>query len=157
MATKDRVYIDQDFVALADRLVKRQIPGSQSVQGVFRDTRELMVFAASLGFRRKRFQVISKNGREVKLSAIERIDIGGVDFLGAIAVAHTSGVAILAPDLSAERAEILEGYANGGLAYIAGIADENQPALEVLAALVKSEHAPDQSQADVLDLFSQRL
>ncbi len=157
MASKDRIYIDKDLVPIADRLVKRSIPGSESVQGVFRDTRELAVFAAGLGYRKKRTRAVAAHGREIKLSAVERIDLGGADIVNALAVAVRGTVHILAPDSAQDRAEIFEQYVNGGLDYIAGIAGEEEADLDIVAHLVKSEHAPGEAQDEMLDLLSQRL
>lgn len=157
MATKDRIYIDKELVQLADQLVKRQIQGSDSVQGVFRDTRELAVFAAGLGYRKKRTRTVTEQGREVKLSAVERIEVGGSDLVSALSVAVRGNVAVLTPDRALERAEIFEQYVNGGLDYIAGIAGEEGSDLAIVAHIVKSEHAPREAREEVLDLLSQRL
>jgi len=157
MATKDRIYIDKELKPIADRLVKRSIPGSESVQGVFRDTRELAVFAAGLGYRKGRIRAVEVQGREIKLSAVERIELGGADVVSALAVAVRGNVRILTPDRAQERAEIFEGYVNGGLEYIAGIAGEEEADLDIVAHVVKSEHAPEEAQDEVLDLLSQRL
>ena len=96
-------------------------------------------------------------GREVKLSAVERIELGGADIVNALAVAVRGTVSILAPDSAQDRAEIFEQYVNGGLDYIAGIAGEEEADLDIVAHLVKSEHAPGEAQEEVLDLLSQRL
>lgn len=157
MATKERIYVDKDLVPVADRLVKRSIPGSQSVQGVFRDTRELVVFAAGLGFRKGRERELSSPGREVKLEAVERIELGGNEIVNAIAIAKVGNVAILAPDRATERAEIFERYVNGGLEYIAGIMESEETSMAVIARLVKLEHVPAEVQDEVLDLLGQRL
>ena len=157
MATKDRIYIDAELKPIADRLVKRSIPGSESVQGVFRDTRELAVFAAGLGYRKGRTRTVTAQGREIKLSAVERIEHGGADIVSALAVAVRGSVHILNPDCAQERSEIFEQYVNGGLEYIAGIAGEEEADLDIVAHVVKSEHAPDEARDEVLDLLSQRL
>lgn len=157
MATKDRIYIDKELLPIADRLVKRSIPGSESVQGVFRDTRELAVFAAGLGYRRKRTRAVGVQGREVKLSAVERIELGGADIVNALAVAVRRNVRVLSPESEQARAELFEEYVNGGLEYIAGIASEEQTDLDIIAHLVKLEHAPGEAQEEVLDLLSERL
>ena len=157
MATNDRIYIDEEFVPLADLLVRRQIPGSERISGVFRDTRELAVFAAGLGYRKKRTRSLGNNGREIKLSAIHRIRLGGVDIVAATAVAVEGNVAILHPDRAGRRAEIFESYMNGGLGYLAGMVDDRHTALEMIASIVKSEHAPEESTEAAIDLISKRL
>ena len=73
MATKERIYIDEELVPIADKLVQRRIPGSESTQGVFRDTRELVAFAAAIGFSKNHPKDVSSNGREIKLSALDPI------------------------------------------------------------------------------------
>ena len=157
MATKDRIYLDKSLVSIADRLVKRLIPGSESVQGVFRDTRELAVFAAGLGYRKQHTRAVSEQGREIKLAVIDRIELGGADIVNALAVAVRGTVGILAPELAQERSEIFEQHVNGGLDYIAGIAGPDEADIAIVAHLVKSEHAPEEAQEEVLDLLGQRL
>jgi dnd system-associated protein 4 len=157
MATKDRIYIDKELVPVADRLVKRLIPGSQDVQGVFRDTRELVVFAAGLGFRKSRTREPSAQGREIKLEAVERIELGGTEIVNAIAVATSGSVAILAPEKAMDRAEIFEQYVNGGLEYIAGLVEAEATPMAVIARLLMLEHAPSEVREEVLDLLGQRL
>ena len=157
MATKERVYIDEAFVAVADRLVLRQIPGSESAQGVFTATRELGAFAAGLGFRRGLRRPVETNGREIKLEVFSRVPSGGGDLVDALAVAATRTAAVLTPERAHERATIFEEFMNGGLEYIAGFANEGESDLDVIARLVKSEHAPEDAQKDVLDLLGGRL
>lgn len=157
MATNDRIYIDEEFLPLADHLVKRQIPGTEKVEGVFRDTKELVVFAAGLGYRKKRTHELQKNGREIKLSAISGIGLGGADIVNAMAIADQGSVSILHPDNERRRAEIFESYVNGGLGYMTGMVDTDQTALEIIAAIVKSEHDPQASTDEAIDLISQRL
>lgn len=156
MATKDRIYIDEELVPLADRLVLRRIPGSESAQGVFRDTRELVAFAAGLGYQKDQSLQVSVNGREIKLSALEAIDKGGSQLLNAIAVAKAGDVAILSPERAVERATILEGYVNGGLEYISGISGDDETALETIVSIIKSEHAPQENIDEVIDDLSKR-
>lgn len=156
MATKDRIYIDKEFIGLADRLVRRAIPGSESSEGVFQDTRELAVFAAGLGYRHKQRFAVREAAREIKLSAIERIPLGGTDIVEALSVAHAENVSVLAPDKALERATIFEEFMNGGLERIAAaIGDE--PALRAIVKIVRSEHAPDDACDEMVDLLSQRL
>lgn len=157
MATKDRIYIDKELVSVADKLVKRLIPGSHSIEGVFRDTRELVGFAAGLGFRKDRMREPLTQGREVKLEAVERIELGGNEIVNAVAVAKYGSVAILAPEKATERAAIFEQYVNGGLAYIAGMMESEPSPMAVIAHIIKLEHAPNEAQKEVLDLLGQRL
>ena len=157
MATNDRIYIDEKFLPLADHLVKRQIPGTEREEGVFTDTKELVVFAAGIGYRNKRTHDVQKKGREIKLSAISRIKLGGADIVDAMAVAVDGSISVLHPDQEKRRAEIFESYVNGGLSYLAGMVDEGKSALQVIATVVKSEHDPEASTDDAIDLISERL
>lgn len=157
MATKDRVYIDEQFVPIAERLVSRKVTNSTSVQGVLAATRELGALAVGLGFRHKSRKPVVKNGREIKLEVFHHIPTGGADLVAALAVAETRSAAVLEPERAHERATIFEEYMNGGLDYISGFANDDEADLDVLARLVKSEHAPDEAQKEVLDLLGGRL
>ena len=103
MATKDRIYIDEELVPVADGLVQRRIPGSEAAEGVFRDTRELATFAAGLGYRKGQRREVANNGREIKITALEAIEKGGSQLLNAIAIAEAGDVDILSPDKAVER------------------------------------------------------
>ena len=149
MATKDRIYIDKEFVPVADRLVQRRIPGSDTAEGVFRDTRELVSFAAGLGYRKEKRYDLKANGREIKLSVLDAIEKGGAQLLNAIAIAEEGDIAILLPERIGERATILEKYVNGGLEYISGFAEE-ETALETIVEIIKSEHDPESKVDDVI-------
>ena len=157
MATKNRVYIDEQFVPIAERLVRRAVPNSTSVQGVLAATRELGALAVGIGFRHKTRKAVTRNGREIKLEVFERILTGGPDLVAALAVAETRSAAVLGPEHAQERATIFEDYMNGGLEYISGFANEDEADLDVLTRLVKSEHAPREAQKEVLNLLGGRL
>lgn len=155
MATKDRIYIDEELVPVADGLVQRRIPGSESAEGVFRDTRELVAFAAGLGYRKDQRREVANNGREIKITALEAIEKGGSQLLNAIAIAETGDVDILSPDKAVERATILERYVNGGLEYISGISGD-ETALETIVEIIKSEHAPQDNINELIGDLSRR-
>jgi dnd system-associated protein 4 len=155
MATKDRIYIDEELVPVADRLVLRRIPGTESSEGVFRDTRELVAFASGLGYRKEQSLPVNVSGREIKLSALEAIERGGSQLLNSIAVAKAGDVDILSPERAVERATILEGFVNGGLEYISGISGD-ETALETIVSIIKSEHAPQDNIDEVIDDLSKR-
>ncbi|RJQ36117.1 MAG: hypothetical protein C4555_07945 [Dehalococcoidia bacterium] len=156
MATRNRIYIDKKLVPLADRLVFRNIPGSESEQGVFRDTRELIAFAATIGYKFSHKRTVHVNGREIKLSAVERIQLGGIELVEALAVAETGDIEILSKENEVRRAEILEKYANGGLERIEAISGD-RTALEEIVNIIKAEYAIDDKQLEVVDLLSERL
>ena len=155
MATKDRIYIDEELVPVADRLVLRRIPGSGSSEGVFRDTRELVSFAAGLGYSKDQSLPVKVNGREIKLSALDAIERGGGQLLNSIAVAKSGDVDILSPERAVERATIFEDYINGGLQYISGIWGE-ETARETVVSIIMSEHAPQDNIEEVIDDLSKR-
>ena len=155
MATKDRIYIDKELEPLADRLVQRRIPGSESAEGVFRDTRELVAFAAGLGYRKDLSREVATNGREIKIAALEAIEKGGSQLLNVIAIAKAGDVDILSPDKAVERATILEKYVNGGLEYISGISGD-ETALETIVEIIKSEHAPQDNIDELIGDLSRR-
>lgn len=156
MATKDRIYLDKEFDDLADKLVCRKIPGSESVQGVFENTRELAVFAAGLGYRHKREKPVKSQGREIKLAVMGGIQLGGAEIVDAIALAKSGEIAILLPDQAVQKAKIFEDYVNGGMEYIAGMAGEEAP-LETVIDIVKSEYSIEEKRSEVLDLLSHKL
>jgi len=155
MATKDRIYIDEELVPVADRLVQRRIPGSELAEGVFRDTRELVALAVGLGYRKDQSREVATNGREIKITALEAIEKGGSQLLNAIAIAETGNVDILSPDKAVERATILEKYLNGGLEYISGISGD-ETALETIVEIIKSEHAPQENIDELIGDLSRR-
>jgi dnd system-associated protein 4 len=155
MASRDRIYIDEELIHVADRLVQRRIPGSESSEGVFRDTRELVAFAAGLGYRKCLKREVSTNGREIKLSALEGIEKGGSLLLNAIAIAESGDVNILSKNNMVERATILEKYVNGGLEYISGISGE-ETSLETVIDIIKSEHTPQDDIDELIGDLSRR-
>ena len=155
MATKDRIYIDEDLVPVADRLVQRRIPGAESAEGVFRDTRELVAFAAGLGYKKNQPREVVTNGREIKITALEAIEKGGPQLLKAIVIAKTGDVDILSPDKDVERASILEQYVNGGLEYMSGISGD-ETALETIVEIIKTEHAPQDKIDELIGDLSRR-
>lgn len=157
MATQDRIYIDEEFLPIADQLVKRQIPGTERVEGVFADTKELAVFAAGLGYRKSKTSELKKNGREIKLSAIGKIGRGGEEIVLSLALAVDRTIDVLHPREKQRRAEIFERHMNGGLQYLAGLIDPDRPALDVVALVIKGEHRPSASTDDAIDLIGQRL
>ena len=159
MATMNRVFIDKEFHPIADRLVRRSVPGTTSIEGVFQNYRELAVFAAGLGYRKRREHTVKEPGREIKLDAVGRVHSGGRQFVLALAVADSKTVTVLAPDKESqkERAEIFERYMNGGLGYLDGFVREKEAGLDGIARIVKSEHSPDETREEALNLALLRL
>lgn len=157
MASAERIYIDKALVPLADRLVKRQIPGSTDIGGVFSATRELAVFAAGLGHKKGHRKPVVEAGREIKLEAISRLSGGGSDMVDSLAVAASGSVQILAVDRAQERATIFEEFMNGGLEHIHGFAAEDESDLQVVIKLVRSEVRRSDFDAETVDLLGARV
>ena len=94
----------------------QEIPGSP--RKLFPTIRELLCFAALLGFSEKRRLPLDRSTgvHDVSYQQFERED--SVNLIWTIAVAETQDVDILREGEEARCAEIFEEYANGGLALI---------------------------------------
>ncbi len=157
MATSNRIYIDEPLMYLSEKLVKRAIPGSETNEGIFHDTRELVAFAVCLGYKMGKRRSVEKRGREIKLEAIANIDFGGSHLANALAVAAEEDVAILDPNKKEERAKILEDFLNGGLEYMEGFFDEDATAFDLISSLIKDEFDPSEAQDTVINLIGKRI
>lgn len=156
MATAERIYIDNEFLPTAEVTVQRHIPGAGSAQGLFRDTKELAVFAAGLGYQLGKKREVQKNGREIKLSAISNVEFGGREVLDAIALADTKDLSILGEDQAQRRATILEHYMNGGLEYLQALDWEDSTPLEFIVNVIRMRHGSDHGLSEVMNLASKR-
>ncbi|MGU3456033.1 DNA phosphorothioation-associated protein 4 [Brevundimonas sp. M1A4_2e] len=109
---RSRVYED-----LVQRLAMQPIPGS--TRKLFPTIRELLCFAALLGFsEQRRVQLDRSQGTEDISYQQFEADPAAEDLLWALAVAEAQDVEILREGQEAQCAEIFEEYANGGLAII---------------------------------------
>lgn len=102
---------------LVQRLCAQTVPGSD--RKLFPTIRELLCFAALLGFSEQRRVPLdrSKGVEDVSYQQFER-DPAAEDLLWTIAVAETQDTEVLREGEEARCAEIFEEYANGGLALI---------------------------------------
>jgi dnd system-associated protein 4 len=109
---RSRVYEE-----LVQRLSMQNIPGSD--RKLFPTIRELLCFAALLGFSEKRRTPLDRSAgvEDVSYQQFER-DPAAEDLLWTIAVAETEGTDILREGRESKCAEIFEEYANGGLAIV---------------------------------------
>ena len=102
---------------LVQRLSMQNVPGSD--RKLFPTIRELLCFAALLGFSEKRRIPLDRAAgvEDVSYQQFER-DGAAEDLLWTIAVAETEGTEILREGREPECAQIFEEYANGGLGLI---------------------------------------
>ena len=109
---RSRVYED-----LVQQLAMQVVPGSS--RRLFPTIRELLCFAALLGFSEKRRAPLdrSQGTEDISYQQFEA-DPGAEDLLWALAVAETQDVEILREGEEGRCAQIFEEYANGGLGLI---------------------------------------
>ncbi|MBY0303650.1 MAG: DNA phosphorothioation-associated protein 4 [Sphingomonas sp.] len=102
---------------LVQRLSMQNIPGSD--RKLFPTIRELLCFAALLGFSEERRVPLDRSAgvEDISYQQFER-DPAAEDLLWTIAVAETQDTEVLREGEEARCAEIFEEYANGGLALI---------------------------------------
>ena len=110
----NRSKLHEDIV---QRLSTQTIPGSD--RKLFPTIRELLCFAALLGFSEKRRVPLDRAAgvEDISYQQFER-DPAAEDLLWTIAVAETQDTEVLREGEEARCAEIFEEYANGGLALI---------------------------------------
>ena len=108
---RSRVYED-----IVQRLAALPLPGTD--RRLFPTIRELLCFAALLGFSEQRRVPLdrSEGVEDVSYQQFERGDAENLIFL--IALAETKNPSILREGEEARCAEIFEEYANGGLAIV---------------------------------------
>lgn len=109
---RSRVYED-----LVQQLATKNVPGTE--RKLFPTIREVLCFAALLGFSEKRRLPLdrSKGVEDISYQQFER-EGPAVDLIYAIALAEEQNVEILKEDQEQRCATIFEEYANGGLALI---------------------------------------
>ena len=110
----NRSKLHEDIV---QRLSMQNVPGSD--RKLFPTIRELLCFAALLGFSEKRRVPLDRAAgvEDISYQQFER-DPAAEDLLWTIAVAETQVTEVLREGEEARCAEIFEEYANGGLALI---------------------------------------
>ena len=109
---RSRVYED-----LVQKLAIQKVPGTERT--LFPTLREVLCFAALLGFSEKRRLPLdrSQGVEDISYQQFER-EAPAIDLVYSLALAETQNVEVLKEDNERECAEIFEEYANGGLAII---------------------------------------
>lgn len=129
-----------------EALVKQLLDGNP-----FQTYRDALVFAAALGYARRRREPFTETEEPIRW---ELFETAAADLLAAMMAATSSGeVAILSPDRIDDQINAFEEFANGGLAELAEMV-ERRPELrasDILLELVLHEEGVDGPQAD-LDL-----
>ena len=142
----NRSKLHEDIV---QRLSAQNVPGSD--RKLFPTIRELLCFAALLGFSEKRRVPLDRSAgvEDISYQQFER-DPGAEDLLWTIAVAETQDTEVLREGEEARCAEIFEEYANGGLVLIKDFLLRNggeYPDRALMALLKERKYLPS-PQAD---------
>lgn len=134
---------------LVQRLSMQNVPNSG--RKLFPTIRELLCFAALLGFSERRRVPLDREAgvEDISYQQFER-DPAAEDLLWTIAVAETQDTEILREGEEARCAEIFEEYANGGLGLIKDFMLRNGGEYpdRALMALLKERKYLDASQAE---------
>lgn len=119
-------------------------------RGAFRDIRDVVVFAAALGFERKRFSPFQSGGEAIRWETFINRPFSE-DLVRMIAVAHSEDKEIAADARQGEQLEIFEGYVNGGLEVLDEVLSEatTSDPLDAVLDFLQSELGESQG-ADVL-------
>jgi dnd system-associated protein 4 len=109
-------------------------------RSIFPTMRELIAFAAVLGFETETFRPLKSDAQEIDWRIWQNNE-QALDLLYLIPLAHKRNVEILREDAEEELQTIFEGYANGGLEVLDGWMKEKPDDLNgdraILAALGK--------------------
>jgi dnd system-associated protein 4 len=139
-----------------DGLVRRlaEAPHPINKKSIFPTMRELIAFAAVLGFEMENFRPIKGDTNEIDWRIWQNNE-QALDLLYLIPLAHKRSVDILRDDAEEELQTLFEGYANGGLEVLQGWMNEKPDDLNgdraVLVALGKYGFlAPVKDAEDVL-------
>lgn len=125
-----------------ERLVRQlgETPHPTSKKSLFPTMRELIAFAAVLGFETQTFSPIEGKTLEIDWRIWQNND-QALDLLYLIPLAHHQDVEILRDDAEEELQTVFEGYVNGGLEVLQGWMNEKPDDLNgdraLLAALGK--------------------
>jgi dnd system-associated protein 4 len=106
-------------------------------QGPFQELRDVLVFAAAVGWHENRRMPLAARGEPIRweVAANRR---GTEPLVNMIAASASGDPEILADDRFDERLAIFEEYANGGLEILRGLlAAEPRPAVDVVLELVQ--------------------
>jgi dnd system-associated protein 4 len=120
-------------------------------QGPFQDNRDVLVFAAALGWHEGRRVPLGAKGEAIRWETATNRR-GTEALTNMIAAARTGDPEILASDRFDERLEIFEEYANGGLEILrAMLASDPRPPVDVILGLVQGVCRAD-SDGDAINL-----
>ncbi|WP_430425104.1 hypothetical protein [Phenylobacterium sp.] len=142
-----------------ETMVRRlaETPHPQSKKSIFPTMRELICFAAMLGFEKETHVPLNGDTLEIDYRIWQNSELA-LDLLFLIPLAHRQSADILREDAEDEMTEIFENYANGGLEILKGWMNEKPDDLNgdraILAALQKHgflqlEKKPEDVLADV--------
>ncbi len=147
-----------------ERLTTRSAPGAQRrlnrpkdkdefiqllvEQGPFKEYRDVLVFAAAVGWHEKRHIPIAAKGEPIRWEVATNRR-GTEALANMIAAVYSGDPEILGDDRFDERLEIFEKYANGGLEVLqALLANEPRPVVDVILELVqKASRSTDEPDA----------
>ena len=117
MARLRSVVRSEEHEKMVQNLSRQSVDGKQTV---FRTIRELICFAAMLGFQMGKRSTLpdNKRGEDVMIEEFERNE--SIDLIYLIAVAHTGGTEVLKSDAEIDMVSIFEEYANGGFEILKG-------------------------------------
>ena len=149
-----RVAPPREFEEIIARLVDQPPLGVR----IFTSKAKVLLFAASLGYRRKRRVKIERRGEPVRYDIFERaLDDS---FIDALAVAETGDLHVLDAERSEERIGIFEEYAHGGLIEMNRVCfiEAGDPLSELVRVILEGQHSAESEipgiDATVLALFS---
>jgi dnd system-associated protein 4 len=133
-----RVRRPADKEELLNRLTARD------ANGPFATYKDVLVFAAALGYMNKRREPFSKSSEPIDLSVFS--GFGDEAIINMLPVADEERLELLAPDHFDERIRWFEEYANGGLAILQQrLAVYNTEPLDVILGLMqgaRTQHEP---------------
>jgi dnd system-associated protein 4 len=111
MARLRAVVRSKEHEDMVQKLARRSVDGKPTVFGTIR---ELICFAAMLGYQMGQRSIITdkKRGESVMIEEFNRNDT--VDLIYLVAVADTAGTEVLKSDAEIDMVSIFEEYANGG-------------------------------------------
>jgi dnd system-associated protein 4 len=106
-------------------------------QGPFQEYRDVLVFAAAVGWHEKRRLPLTAKGEPIRWEVATNRR-GTEALANMIAAADSDDPEILSDDRFDERLEFFEQYANGGLEVLQGLlTSEPRPAVDVILELVQ--------------------
>jgi dnd system-associated protein 4 len=135
----NRVAPPREFEDVITRFIEPPPNGLQ----IFTSKAKVLLFAASLGYRRRRRVKVERKGEPVRYDIFER----AVDdsFIDAMAVAETGDLHVLDSERSDERIKIFEEYAHGGLIEMNRICfvEVGDPLSELVRVILEGEKSAE--------------